>query len=44
MFQSKGAPPDVTTPTRLDWTRAVVADSAPCIACGRPALLLGARV
>lgn len=32
-------PPDQTTPTRLDWSRAIIGDPAPCVACGRPALL-----
>ncbi|MDQ0831951.1 hypothetical protein QF032_003795 [Streptomyces achromogenes] len=39
MSQSTGVPPDPATPIRLDWSRAKVGDPAPCIACGRPALL-----
>lgn len=39
MSQTTGRPPDQTTPTRLDWSRAIVGDPAPCVACGRPALL-----
>lgn len=39
MSQTTGQPPDQTTPAGLDWSRAKVSDPAPCIACGRPALL-----
>ncbi|MDX3315192.1 hypothetical protein P1S61_40350 [Streptomyces sp. ME08-AFT2] len=42
MFQTTGEPPDQTTPATPhppDWSRAKVGDPAPCIACGRPALL-----
>ncbi|GKQ37192.1 hypothetical protein [Streptomyces sp. A012304] len=39
MSQRTGAPPDQTTPARLDWSRAIVGDPAPCVVCGRPALL-----
>lgn len=39
MTQLTGRPPTQTTPTRLDWSRAIVADPAPCTACGQPALL-----
>lgn len=39
MSQTTGQPPDQTTPTRLDWSRATIGDPAPCTACGRPALL-----
>lgn len=42
MSQRTGSPPEQTTPITprlLDWSRAAVGDPAPCIACGRPALL-----
>lgn len=39
MSDRTGAPPDQTTPTRLDWSRAIVGDPAPCVVCRRPALL-----
>lgn len=42
MDQRTGTPPPTTTPDDLrplDWSRAKIGDPAPCIACGRPALL-----
>jgi hypothetical protein len=42
MFQPTGTPPDQTTPTTPlppDWSRAKVGNPAPCVGCGRPALL-----
>ncbi len=39
MDQPTTPPPDQATPTRLDWSRAIVGDPARCVTCGRPALL-----
>jgi hypothetical protein len=39
MTQPTGTRPGQTTPNLPDWSRATTGDPAPCVACGRPALL-----